>query len=364
MPSLLIKAVRDNDEVTFDILIKEKLSDVNAQDGLGNTALIHAVNFDPADVFVTKLLNAKAMVDTKNKFGVTALMEAARLNREDIVSKLLAANADLNIKDNNHHTAKRYAHRWHNYSIEKLLTPNKKAKIQPARNPLQQFIEQPKATPDLDKVDFNGDFPLKVAAYTSDISSIRQLLADKASVDNADPIGVTALMMTKDDNIAYELIEAKATVDKQNNSGETALHRAALWNRGKVVSVLLDAKASVCAQDKNGQTPLMHSLFRMKDQPYNLVPLLATQDSVNMQDYSGVTALMLASTVVAVKSLLQAGASYEIKDGGGRTALDLALAMKNEDKVDSLIIAGATSKKLEELYGTDEPNNTPRSPRF
>ena len=58
-------------------------------------------------------------------------------------------------------------------------------------------------------------------------------------------------------NDAARLLEKKASVDMQNEDGETALMKASSNGRKEVAALLLEKKASVDLQNKDGATALM-----------------------------------------------------------------------------------------------------------
>ena len=87
------------------------LTDINAQDSNGNTALILAVMRKQIEL-VKFLLKVGVNVNKQNNNGNTALMFAASGNHSEIVNILLDHNADVNIINNSGHKALSYAQKF------------------------------------------------------------------------------------------------------------------------------------------------------------------------------------------------------------------------------------------------------------
>ncbi|MEP7242809.1 MAG: ankyrin repeat domain-containing protein [Gammaproteobacteria bacterium] len=119
-----------------------------------------------------------------------------------------------------------------------------------------------------------GATPLLRAAKAADVGSIRLLLAHGASVDLASVQGITPFMATagvgsttidtrarfRNEQQCIEagklLLAAGANVNAARDSGQTALHGAALWGWNDYVKVLADSGANLDAQDRNGMKAL------------------------------------------------------------------------------------------------------------
>ena len=89
----------------------KNLTDINAQDSNGNTALILAVIHNQIEL-VKFLIKVGANIDKQNNDGNTALMFAASGNQSKIVNLLLNYNADVNIKNNKGYKALSYAKKF------------------------------------------------------------------------------------------------------------------------------------------------------------------------------------------------------------------------------------------------------------
>ena len=112
-------------EINFESIINliKNGADVNIQDNneevSGNTALMMAAVENRIDI-VKILIAANANLNLQNENGTTALMWAA-MSGQEIVKFLIDAGADINLKENDGWTALRYARRTEDMDIIKLL---------------------------------------------------------------------------------------------------------------------------------------------------------------------------------------------------------------------------------------------------
>ncbi|CAD5120244.1 DgyrCDS8814 [Dimorphilus gyrociliatus] len=102
MEARLLEASEHGDLNTVIKLLKKlPLVQVNSQDASGDTALIKACRGTLRGHFdiVNELLDADALVSSKNKTSTTALHIASYNDDRNLVSKLILAGADLNAKN-------------------------------------------------------------------------------------------------------------------------------------------------------------------------------------------------------------------------------------------------------------------------
>jgi ankyrin repeat protein len=118
----LMRAVR-NSKVDNVKLLLESGADLNIATNIatnnGTTALMYVADNYHNSQILDLLINHKANLNSKNKYGMTALMMAAKTNYQEGVSKLIEAGADINLRDTNNKTALSYARLQ---EIEDLLT--------------------------------------------------------------------------------------------------------------------------------------------------------------------------------------------------------------------------------------------------
>ena len=157
------------------------------------------------------------------------------------------------------------------------------------------------------------------------------LIKRNASIDAQDDVGQTALMRAvsaADVNVDVVklLITMKASLDVRDNRGNTALMRSMLGARSesslKAVRLLIEAKASMDLSAEDGDTPLLCAIRREQDQAAMM--LVEAKANVNAKAADGATPLTNAirqnRPLELIKSLLGAKASVHEQDNNGYTA--------------------------------------------
>lgn len=104
----------DYDKLLIDSVSRENLkgvlsaldggADVNTKDKYGWTALSYVVKYGPVEI-ARALLQAGADVNAKNQYGWTVLMSAARDGNREMVDVILQSGADWDIKNRRGKTA-------------------------------------------------------------------------------------------------------------------------------------------------------------------------------------------------------------------------------------------------------------------
>jgi ankyrin repeat protein len=143
-------------------------------------------------------------------------------------------------------------------------------------------------------------------------------------------------------NIALALIEAGADVNARDTYGVTAMMFAAICGSTEVIERLIDAGADVNARDLDGRSVLIEVLTTENDIPVSLIQsLVEAGASPNIRISGGVTPLMLAATSEPeiLQILINAGADVNAQDDLGATAL--MRAAENPENVSILKAAGA-----------------------
>lgn len=209
------------------------------------------------------------------------LAGAARMNRPGVVRLLLEAGANPDREEDN------------------AQFPLVLAFEQRGRDIVRMLIDAG-ARPELARRHRGANLPLlHYAAIYGDGSQVRLVLSLGAGAcgDRADLQAAfrDACISNSDIDAAQCLLDAGADLDNAGDDGLTALHAVARYGKTDRIAFLLGRKAQVdlaCAASLHRQTPLMRAV--------------------------------VFGHVDAVRLLLEAGASRDLQDSQGRTALQLA----------------------------------------
>ena len=200
----------------------------------------------------------------------------------------------------------------------------------------------------VDARDCGGWTPLMRAVANQRTNVVERLLASKATVNSTMAIGRTALhyaVMEDDTNIValllsynadvnagsgseYDppplheartpgmvelLLANKADIEARDQNGETALHKAALFNTTNIAKILILHGADVNARDRSGRTPLHRAVWR--------------------------------HSMTVAKLLLDNGANAAIRDEEGNNPLQIARNRGYKDMVDLLEQCGTKGEE-------------------
>lgn len=300
--------------------------DVNELSGLSESALMLAADNGHEEI-VAKLLAAGAEVNIQTivAYGsLAALIMAAQNGHEGIVAQLLAAGAKVAIKDANGRTPLMLAAKNnHEGIVDKLLA----------------------AGADVNELSGDNRSALMLATIKGNVGIVDKFLAAKAKLDVQDAKGGTALIHATCKNhreIAAKLLAAGADINIKDASGFTALFFAAQYGYKEIVAQLLAAGADVNITDANGYTSLIHATCNNHSEI--VAQLLAAKAKLDVQEVNGATALIWAAVignVGIVDKLLAAGATLDIQDAKGATALIHATCYNHPEIVAQLLAAGA-----------------------
>lgn len=178
------------------------------------------------------------------------------------------------------------------------------------------------------------------------------------------------------DQAIRQLLELNASLEVVDEKGRVPLHYAALNTRSGSMRLLLDKlvtyphdtqQAIINAQDYKGQTPL-HEVFEYpidKDTYETACLLIRAGAHPNAANNNGCTPLHRLVTLKGDHKLLEKtiqlflahGASAQMRDGNGDTALHMAVAEGSSKTVKQLLTQGAASSTLIQVCNNEK--NTP-----
>jgi len=192
-----------------------------------------------------------------------------------------------------------------------------------------------------DACDSEGRHPLYYAASSDDRAALELLLAHGASPTLVTNSGYTALIIAASRGLLsnVELLLANgATIDAADPDGRTPLFFAAFQGYHEVVAHLCVKGAVFDTKSKYGYTPLA---IAARSGHIDTMRTLLTQPDINAdsKDYRGWTALLEAAVgnhVKCLQILIGAGASIALTNQDGSTALDVATDYGHVDCVSLL----------------------------
>lgn len=369
-----------------NLLVEAELA-TETEPGSEDTALIAAIAQNHLEV-VKILLAAGAEVNPKVWYDTPPLQVAAHQGNPEIVRALIAAGADLH-RGFDFFPLDEAASRGHIEVIKVLIA----------------------AGADVNQADEDGGTALMTAAYCGYLEVVKLLVAAGADV-NAWGSGDTALLRAAagGQKIVYDFLyplvsedirqRGEKEIDKgikrkereQNQAvekfieaamegkvnlvkaaiaegidinaiganGQTALMYAAHYAHLPVLQVLIDAGVDLDIlseedDEPNGETALMQvagSFFATGKRAQVIKMLADAGASVNLKNQQGYTALMYAAIAGyedAIKALIAVGANLNARDNSGNTAMMLADAKKYRKIVRLLQELGADSKGMDAI---------------
>jgi len=295
---------------------------------------------------VVKSLVVLGLLDAKDGSGKTALLRSvdSMSFKPEMAKALLAAGADINIKDDKGKTAWDYVNVSKDSELFKAFVAAGAKLTRIGQDDFSELFnwavmnKNPEAVKSLiaDGIDVN-------ARNKSDDKTVLMLVL---SYGNSDMSLKGYSYLEKYTEIVKTLLAAGADVNAKSKGDYTALMYAASWKKGnrELVKMLIAAGADVNAKNGRGDTALMFAA-QSNDNPEVAKMLIAAGADVNAKNEYGKTALMYAAqsddNPEIVKELIAAGADIDVKDKMSETALSYAKMNKKSEIVKELVAAGA-----------------------
>ncbi|KAF2893544.1 hypothetical protein ILUMI_12632, partial [Ignelater luminosus] len=250
-------------------LLLSKGANIEAKDYMEETPLIWAVRAGH-QVIAAILLAEGADIETKTLRDQTPLIISVRCGREDMVELLLSAGANINAKDKDDYSALDCAvYLGHKQIVTLLLS--KGCEI--------------------------STVPLQLAAMSSNLDLIGLFLSLHVDIDV-----------------------------KDTKKGWTALHYAAVYDRGEAATLLLSKGANIEAKDYMEETPLIWAVREGNQKIVDI--LLAKSVDIETKTLEDETPLILSAKYgqnEITKLLMSNGSNFQVKDNKGKTAFHWAV---------------------------------------
>jgi ankyrin repeat protein len=360
-PSSLSDAIQSGNRAAALELIA-KGADVNAADPDGTTALHWAVHRNDADL-VERLIKAGAKLNRLNDYGSSPMSEAATVGNVAVLQKLLDAGANVESPNGDGMTALLIVARTNNVAAARLLigkganvnhadewrkqTPLMWAAAQSQPEMVKELIahganpnaravvnaweRQVTGEPRAIHRPAGGFTALLYAARQGCVECAKHLVQGGATVDMADPEGVTPLILAMSngrfDTGAY-LLSAGANPDKWDWWGRSALYEAVDQN-----TLPHGGRPDQPSLDKTTSLQMIELLLKAGANPNLQLKLLPPYRAVGPDRGPdgmlsiGATSLLRAAKGLdapAIKLLLAYGARHDIPNARGNLPVQAA----------------------------------------
>jgi ankyrin repeat protein len=367
-----------HDDVALARMLLRAGARAGSADDTGATPLFPAC-MNRSEAMVGLLLDAGADANSSLINGETALMTCSRTGEVAAVRTLLAHGADVNGKEPHHdQTALMWAAAGRHPAVVAALVAagaDVNARSRTYMQTVTSEVTQRRGREELNyTVPRGGSTPLLFAARSGDVDSARVLLEAHASVNDALPTGMTALVEAAhsgNEDVGILLLENGADPNA-GDVGYTALHAAVLRGGARLVNALLSHGANPNLRMTKG-TPVRRNsedfelpatligatpyfLAAKFLEPAIMRALAAAGADVHLSMKSGDTPLMAAAGMGASPQTDRRGLS--VLDGGRiedeRLVVEsVSVALANGADVNAANQAGDTAVHAAALLGYD-----------
>jgi ankyrin repeat protein len=241
---------------------------------------------------IKKLVQNGVDVNTQDKYGNSALMQASKYSYLDVVKYLVQKGAHTK------NALQEAAYHGH-FEIVKYLVKNGVDADEGVQNAVTQGHT--------DMVKYLLEKGAKVNAKRND-ASVNSIKAGTTLLIDAAEKGHT--------DIVKYLIAKGADVNAQDNKKKTALIKAASEGHLDVIKVLMEKGADIHAKDKDGNTPLMSICFTIAYQTNNIDIMAYGGDLSPIQNLE-------PKYLAVVQYLVEHGADINAKNTANATPMSL-----------------------------------------
>lgn len=291
------------------------------------------------------------------KLDSSSLHKAAQAGNEAQVRKILADGCDVNLENDDGHTALYVASMKSREGIVRILLQHK-AIVNTTNNPLLVVKDVAtaklliQANGNLHARDEYGNTPLHMAILIGNKELIQLYLSFGAKIHVTTAIGHTALHTQSSSfldepwgsKLTQELIQRGASVNCKDYQGRSPLHLAAInysLEKEETIRMLIKAGSSLIDLDIQGFNPLHHFISQSRgcsemDETLAIKfidILLADEQSVNSVTAIGQTILHLSISDLPfqiLQYLVKKGCRLDIKDSRGQCLLHYIVDREEE----------------------------------
>ncbi|KAG0053855.1 hypothetical protein BGZ83_000329 [Gryganskiella cystojenkinii] len=306
-------SVASGSDISIHSLVQTS-SPMQSRDAEGNTGVLLACRSGQLDLLRYLIEEKGNSADMGNYEGRTPLMQAILLGNLEMVKLILKSLKDketaINMQD---------------------VLGNSAMHLCVSADNLDLLDELLRAGPDLGRANNDGDTPLIIAAKANASDVIRIVVSRVATrmetydLNRQNNSGDTALHFITDPKLIKELVVSGANPELDNYGGWTPLLKWALHNDTEAVQCLLETEqVDALMTDSRGYTPLHMACLRGN---LEMVRLLEAHTAIDMQSViDGSTPLQLAcqsGSIAVIEFLLANGADPELRDWANESAVDM-----------------------------------------
>ena len=306
-------AARNNSQKVMDYVI-EKGVDINAQTtGKKETPLFYAIRGNSKEIF-EKLLNADADIELENEDGETPIFAAIRVNNQEFVEQLLKKNAKLDKKNKKGETPYMLAIQNEDSPIASMILQNE-ALTSIEKQSVMTICNEAETAGNIHKRNYEETFAV---------------LFDYCVEDNAN-----ALLENIDD----------IDVNTQCFDGETLLHCAVESNSINCVKALLEHGADPNLQTTTFMEPPLHIAIQNGNADIcdALIEGHADIEVANAEGESAIFIAIRCEDIGGVRALINNHANLNILNISGLTPLQVAITLHQNEIAKLLIHEGAST---------------------
>lgn len=241
--TILHIAPNECDEEVVNLIMSKGARIIVLEEGGSEASSLHVAIVRQQMAVLKFLLENGAPADAQNRFGLTTLHFAAEFMDDAPIELLVANGADLEAECNDD-----LMYRVGQRALHQAVEVNKKPMV-------KQLL---RAGADINAQGMDFQTALHIAVSMDDISLVKLLLENGASPDVEDlgretPIGLALRFEFKS---IIMLLLSNAHPRFETGSGDTALHLASKWGYKPLVGRLLRNGINIDARNDSGQTAL------------------------------------------------------------------------------------------------------------